>query len=267
VIELRRPGYVVGRREIELGEGATGDLALDLAVDPSALPVEGATLVIEASEGPVEVSVDGERRGPYSAPLRVPRGPHRVAVTAAGFVTSEREVNLDPSVTNVARFVLYPTPETRENYRSAALFHRTWGWIGVAAGAVIAGGSVPLVVLGSSQKSDGDKAVAEVERKLAANEAPCDFDSGFMSQPDMTSAACDQARSDAEADVSSGKTKSLLGFVGIGLGTAVAVTGVVLLVTGEDPDKYEQPRAKKAGPRFAILPGPGDIGAVLQATF
>jgi hypothetical protein len=149
VIELRRPGYVAGRREIDLGEGATGDVALDLAVDAAALEAEGATLVIEASETPVEVSIDGERKGPYTRPLRVPRGPHRVSVTAAGFQPSEREVNLDPSVTNVMRFVLDPTPETRENHRRSALFHRTWGWIGIAAGAVLAGGGVTLVALGS----------------------------------------------------------------------------------------------------------------------
>jgi hypothetical protein len=267
VIELRRPGYVPGRREIDLGEGATGDVALDLAVDPRALETEGATLVIDASETPVEVSVDGERRGPYAAPLRVPRGPHRVTVTAAGFVPSEHAVNLDPSVTNVVRFILDPTPETRESHRSNALFHRTWGWIGVAAGAALAGGGVAFVALGSDEKSDGDKAVAEVERKLTASEAPCDHASGFASQPDMTAAACDQERADAESKVSAGKTKSLVGFVGIGVGGAVAITGIVLLVTGDDPDKYDQPRAKKSGPRFAILPGPGDFGAALQATF
>jgi hypothetical protein len=267
VIELRRPGYVPGRREIELGEGATGDVALDLVVDPAALNTEGATLVIEASETPVEVSVDGERKGPYTGPLRVPRGPHRVSVTAAGFLPSEREVNLDPSVTNVVRFVLDPTPETRENHRSSALFHRTWGWIGIAAGAVLAGGGVTLVALGSGEKDDGNKAVTEVERKLDASEPPCDYLSGYASQPDGTAAACDQARADAEAKVSAGKTKSLLGFVGIGVGGALAVTGVVLLVTGDDPDKFDQPRGKKSGPRFAILPGPGDVGAAFQATF
>jgi hypothetical protein len=83
----------------------------------------------------------------------------------------------------------------------------------------------------------------------------------------MTAAACDQARSDAEAKVSAGKTKSLLGFVGLGVGGALAVTGVVLLVTGDDPDKYDRPRGKQGGPRFAILPGPGDVGAALRATF
>jgi hypothetical protein len=266
VVELKRPGYVGGRREIDLGAGATGDVALDLAVDGAALDAEGATLVIESSESPVDLGVDGQRKGPYGAPVRLPRGPHRVSVTAAGFIPAERDVNLDPSVTNMVRFVLEPTPETRENHRSTALFHRTWGWVGVIGGAVIGGTGVAFVAIGSSQKSEGENGVAEVDRKLAADEPPCDQLSGFAST-DGTSFACDQARSDAQAKVDAGKTKSIAGYVGIGVGGALAVTGVVLLLTGDDPDKYEHPRARKAGPRFALVPGPGELGTALRATF
>jgi hypothetical protein len=267
VVELKRPGYAAARREIDLGEGASGDVTLDLAVDPSALGTDGATLVVEAREGDIEVLVDGERKGPYTAPLRLPRGPHRVGVAAAGFVQTERQVNLDPSVTNVVRFELEPTPETRESYRSGALFHRTWGLVGIIGGAAIAGGGAALFVIGSGQKSDGEDANAEVDRKLDANEPPCDHKSGFAAEADGTAYQCDQARSAAESKVSSGKTKTTLGVVGMGVGGAVAVTGLVLLLTGDDPNKYERSAARRSGPRFALLPGPGEVGLGLGGTF
>ncbi len=266
-VELRRPGYVSERRQISLGEGATGEVALDLRVDPQALGRDGATLLIESSESPFEVTVDGERRGVYGASLRLPRGPHDVTVTAAGFVPGERVVTLEPSVTNVARFVLEPTPETRERHRSNALFHRYWGIGGIIGGAVLGGVGTALVVVGSGQKKDGEDGIAEVERKLEADEPPCDQFSGFAAEPDQTQMQCDQARADAQSKVDAGRTKSIAGFVGIGVGGAVAVTGLVLLLTGDDPDQYEHPRAGLPGARFALRTGPGEIGASLSASF
>jgi hypothetical protein len=266
VVELKRAGYVSGRREVDLGAGATSEMALDLAVDQSALATEGATLVIESSEGPVDLTVDGRRHGPYTAPIRLPRGPHRVSVTAAGFIPAERQVNLDPSVTNVARFDLEPTPETRESHRSTALMHRTWGWVGIIGGALISGTGVTLVVLGSAEKKEGEDGIAENDRKRRDNEPPCDADFGWMST-DGTPFACDKEQSDAQEKIDAGKNMSIAGFVGIGVGGAIAATGVVLLLTGDDPDKYEQRKARARGPRFTLVPGPGELGAALRATF
>ena len=267
VVELARAGYQPGRRELELGPGAMGEVTLDLAVDPAELGREGATLVIDASESPVELTVDGERKGPYTGPVRLPRGPHRIAVAAPSFIPAERDVNLDPSVTNVVRVVLEPTPETREDYRSKALMHRTWGWIGIASGVAFAGAGVTLAVLGASQKKDGESGVDDVNRKLLADEPPCDAQSGFAAEADMTGYQCDLARSKAQDDIDAGKTKSIIGYVGIGAGVALAATGVVLLLTGDDPNKYERPRARRKGPEWALLPGPGELGAALGATF
>jgi hypothetical protein len=267
VVELARPGYLAGHREIDLGAGATGELALDLAVDAAALGREGATLVIDASESPVELSVDGVRQGTYTAPLRLPRGPHHIAVAAPGFVPSERDAELDPSKTNVVRFVLEPTPETRESQRNAAVLHRTWGWVGIIGGAVVTGAGVTLAVLGNSQRKNGEDALAEVNRKWDANEPPCDHMNGFLAEPDQTQYQCDLARADGQNDVNHGKTKAAIGYAGIGVGAAVAVTGVVLLLTGDDPNKYDAKRAGAPKTRWALLPGPGQVGAALGATF
>ena len=273
VVEVRRPGYVPARRELDVGPGATGDLAFDLAVDPSALGVDGATLVLDVSESPAELSVDGERKGIYSAPLRLPRGPHHISVAAAGFIPLEREVTLEPGQSNVVRVVLEPTPETRKSYESSARFHRTWGWLGVIAGAALAGGGGALFAVGSGKKSDGESQLANRESLLNENQSPCNWRDDYISK--LTGASsksdCDKLRSDATDKVNSGKTQRTIGIVGLGVGAAVAVTGVVLLLTGNDPDKYDRPEPEKLGarrkPRFALTPGPAQLGAGLSVTF
>ena len=83
----------------------------------------------------------------------------------------------------------------------------------------------------------------------------------------MTAYQCDLARSKAEDKIDAGKTKSIIGYVGIGAGAALVATGVVLLLTGEDPNKYEHQRANHRALRWALLPGPGELGAAFGASF
>ncbi len=272
-VELRRPGYTPVTREVDVGEGATGDLAFELVVDPASLSTDGATLVLDPSESPVELSVDGERKGIYAGPLRLPRGPHHISVAAAGFIPLERDVNLDGVQTNLVRLVLEPTPDKRASYRSNAYFHRTWGWVGVISGAVIAGGSAAFAVVASGQKSDAQKDLDAINLKYDKNQPPCDASNGFLAEPigQMTPYLCNKAISDAKNKVNAAKTRQTIGFIGVGVGGAVIVTGLVLLLTGDDPDKYEHPGSgvlgKAPAPRLALVPGPGDIGYGLRLTF
>jgi hypothetical protein len=269
-VEVRRPGYVTLTRKVEVAEGATGELSFDLAVDANALPDEGATLVLDASESPVELTIDGERRGLYAGPVRLPRGPHRLAVAAAGFVPLERKVDLDPTRTNVIPAVLEPTPETRARYESSANFHRTWGIVGLAAGAAIGGTGVALVVVGGSNLSDAEADAAALETKLNNSEPPCDWLSGFESSGG-TAEQCDSLRNDAQDEVNSAKTLRTIGFIGIGAGAAVAATGLVLILTGDDPNRYDRSRdrarLKTPRPRVALTNGPTPLGAGLSLRY
>ncbi len=153
-VELSRPGYSTSRKEVDVGEGATGELDFTLPVDPSALGTEGAELAIEASESGTDLTIDGDHRGPYESPLRLPRGTHHISAVAPGFYPVERDVTLDAGQTNIVRLAYDPTPETREAYESSARLHRTWGWIGVASGLVIGGvGGAYLVVNKSANRA------------------------------------------------------------------------------------------------------------------
>ena len=273
VVELRRPGYLVARREVDVGPGAVGELTFDLTVDTSALPSDGATLLLDSSESPAELTVDDERKGVYSGPLRLPRGKHHIAVASPGFIPLDRDIMLDGTQPNVVRVVLEPTAETRRNYRSSALFHRTWGWVGVIGGAAIAGGSAVFTIIESSHKSDAQAELAAINAKYDNSQPPCDYLNAYMAEPtgQQNSALCDKTRSDAASKVDNTKTLRTVGFVGIGVGSAVAVTGLVLLITGGPPDKYEHSNERGVGKaresRFSIVPGPGQFGSGLRMSF
>jgi hypothetical protein len=273
VVELRRPGYTTARREVDVGEGATGEIEVGLAVDPSALGRDGANLVLDTSEPGAEVTVDGEHKGVYSEPIRLPRGPHHLSVSAAGFIPAEREVDLDPGQANVIRIDFVPTPEKRASHKSNANFHQTWGWVGVISGAAIAGGGVALAVVGSSMKAEGVSDTNAQNLKQAKNTPPCDANNAYMAEPEgqQNSALCDQGFTDAQNKYDDGKSLEMGGYIAIGVGAAVAVTGLVLLLTGDDPDKYDHPPSHQLGrarkPTFAFVPGPGQFGTGLRLSF
>ena len=271
VVELRRAGYVTAHKAIDVGPGATGEIALDLNVDAAALGTDGATLVLNTSESPVDVTLDGERKGPYREPLRLPMGPHHLSVSSPGFIAIERDVVLDKSNTNEILFTFEPTPETRRSYRSNAMFHRTWGWVGVIGGAVIGGGGAALAAAGISKKNAGARDITTLNDKFTNDQPPCDATSGYKAEGSDSGTACNNAKTDASNKFDSGVQLRNLGFIGVGVGGAVLVTGVVLLLTGNDPNKYEQPTTRALNrnrePRFSFVPGPGEIGSGLLVTF
>lgn len=266
-VELRRPGYKSSRQEVDVGAGATGELTFDLAIDPSQLDAEGAMLAIDATEPNAVVFVDDEHKGPYAEPMRLPRGPHHLRIEHAGFLPVERNVTLEQGQTSLVHVEFAPTPEKRAAYESSAHFHRTWGIIGTIAGVAVAGGGVAWLFVNKPSKDDAQQ---RLDAANLANEqhAPpnCDFSHG--NDPALCTAEIDAATK----QLNSAKSKDIVGYVGIGVGGALAVTGLILLFTGDDPGRYSKPPSNKLGngypkPRFALGPGPGEIGAALHVAF
>lgn len=263
VVELARPGYQTLKQEIELGEGATGDVTLDLSIDPGSLGANGADLVLSAREPNVEVTVDDERMGLYSAPLRLPKGAHHVKLRVAGYLPYESDVSLEAGKPFVLSPFLVPTPETRQAHDSNVRMHRIVGWTGVGVGAVITGVGVGIAVAGSSSKSSAQKDLNAAESDVKSKVGDCNVSAGG----DID--ACNARVTDASSRVDSAKSQQTLGFVGVGVGVAVAAVGVVFLLTGEDPHRFDAPKqsSKADGPRLGLVPGPGQFGLGLGGTF
>jgi hypothetical protein len=262
-VEIRRPGYVTERREVTVGSGATSELSFELAVDRSRLTKDGVTLMIDATERPFEVSIDGERLGAYVGPLRLPRGAHHLSVSAVGFLPFERDINLGGTQTNLVTTVLEPTPETRDAYESSARAHRTWGLVGIIGGVAIAASGSVLTVIEQGRKSDSLQALTDIKKKFNRDEAPCDSSSGYAPTND-DGALCRKTLNQAQSDFDRAKLLRNVGLVGVGVGSAIAVTGLVIWLTGNDPNKYAK---KSETAHVVVVPGPGDVGTGLAWIF
>jgi hypothetical protein len=274
-IELHRPGYTKAEEDLNVDEGGSAEVELQPTVDTAALGAEGGTLEIDARRGENTLFVDGSSLGPYSTPVRLPRGPHHVRLEVAGFQPFERDVNVDPSQSNVLKVVLEPTAETRAAHDTNVSRHRTFGWIGVATGAVIAGAGVALLATNSSSAVSKAQKDLNTAKDARTNQlAPyCDTNDAFNG---MNGAAnCDAYVANQQANLDSAQsnhaTKNAIGYVGIGVGSAVLITGIVLLFTGDDPHEFDRPTATSGKganrTRVAVIPGPGNFGAGVALAF
>lgn len=262
-VELRRPGYVTAKTQLDLGEGSTGEISLDPSIDSSALSTEGVLLAVDVGRKEAELFVNQEHLGPYRGPIRLPPGPHRVRVEAAGFLPFERNIQLVSGKDNVLRGKLEPTPETRAAHDANVSLHRTWGLIGIGAGALVGGGGVGFLIDNSGAKSNARREFSIANTALSNKTSPnCDFASG--DDPDnCTAIAAEKKKAYDDA-----KKRDLIGYVGVGVGAAVLVTGVVVLLTGESADEYAAlPGERTKWPRLSYSFGPGNVAAALTGSF
>jgi PEGA domain len=263
-VELRRPGYVTAKTQLDLTEGSTSEVSLDPSIDSKALSTEGVFFSVDVGRKNTVLFVDQEHLGPYTSPVRLPKGPHHVRVEAAGFLPLERDVSLEGGKDNVLSGKLEPTPETRAAHDSNVSLHRTWGFIGIGAGALIAGGGSAFLAINSSAKSDARKEFEVANAALDDGHAPpyCDFAGG------NSQAECNAYVDDKQSAYDDAKKKDLIGYVGIGVGAAALVTGVVILLTGESAHEYAAlPAEQSRWPRLSCNFGPGSFGAALAGSF
>jgi hypothetical protein len=264
-VEVRRPGYQTKKQQVELGEAATGEVSLDLEVDPQTLATEGADFVLDVPEPSPDLTIDEVHRGLYTQPLRLPKGVHHVRVEVGGFLPFERDVTLESGAPNVFKPQLAPTPDALAAHNTNLRLHRTLGWILVGSGALVAGGSTAFLLANHSShtaaQNEFDAAVAD--REAHRNVCNTSTQEGDANQ-------CNANVDNAQARLHDENSKQTLGYVGIALGGAVIVGVVVVLLTGESSHRYEaasssKARASKAG--WALVPGPGQFGLGFGASF
>jgi hypothetical protein len=180
-----------------------------------------------------------------------------VRVERSGFFPAEQTVNVDINAsTSSVRIDLVPTPETRTEYERSARAQHTWAWVTIGAGAAIAGGSVAFLVYNAGQIKDAqrdyDAAVYQSEDHSGRN---CDpFRAGF----DRTQ--CEATLDGSYDTLQDAKHRNIIGYVGVGVGGAAVVTGVVLWLLAKDPSRYRT-QPGELGPAIHWRPWVG-LGAV-----
>jgi hypothetical protein len=230
-IEVRRPGYKSATQTLNLGPASTGAVVLEPELDPAALS-RGGTLELALSEPDAVVAIDGESRGAYSGRIPLPEGIHVVRVERAGFYPFERKVTVPRGGPSRAVIELQPTPEYRAAYRSRTGSRRTWGWISVGAGTAITAAGVVFVVVNNAAESDKKDAFDE-EAARNGEGGECDLEAGRQTP------TCVRRLNAALDDLKTVRDREKFGWIGAGVGAAAIGLGAVLLLTNDDPNRYE----------------------------
>jgi PEGA domain len=248
-VELRRPGYVSARSEVTLCDGATGEVVLEPEEDAAALGATGGLLAVDASEPDAVLTIDGRRRGLYREPVRLPAGPHHMLLERGNFEPFERDVAVDAGRTVTVRAAFEPTPDFRSRYVGRAQTTRTLGWVSLVAGAVVAASGAVLVVYDAQQRNDGNATINRLQSQSGMNQV-CDSHMEYS----LYQQECLNPVATATSQVDDANTRDYFGWGMVGVGAAGAALGVVLLVTGDDPHKYDAPPPAQTVGRLSPVP-------------
>jgi tetratricopeptide (TPR) repeat protein len=263
-VELARSGYRTARTELTLGDGASGEIALEPEEDRAEVARIGGDLKLAITETEALITLDGTPRGPYTASLRLAPGTHHLLVERGGFRPNERDVDVGAGQTTVVSIALDPTPEMRELYVGRARSQRTWSWIGIGGGLALAGGGTGFLVYNSSAKTDARADYDAAVGRLRREEGVCD-----TRGTSGDAKACNDAVLAAQDKLDSAKGRDVIGYIGIGVGAAVTGLGLYFLLTGDNPSKYDKkPQTDVLGsltPRFAV--GPGSAALAVSGIF
>jgi hypothetical protein len=264
---VRRAGYLPAEKEVILADGSQTDIELEPAFDKSSLGAEGGALAIAASEKQPILTVDGEEIGLVTGPVQLPAGPHRLRLESGGFIAAERDVDVPLGHTTTITVVFEPTPETRTAYVSAAETRRTWSWVTVGVGAAITAGGIVLGALEQNKIGPAQSNLNAVNAQWVRGAGgTCDFATD-LSQ--ATQQLCETELSNATNTVNNDQTLRTVGFVGAGVGGAVMITGFVLLLTGDDPHRYDAKPAERTLAGLGVTPwfGPGGGSLAVRGAF
>jgi hypothetical protein len=258
VVELRRAGYRPERHEVTVDDGATGELGFDLAEDPTAT-VKTGRLVLAVSEPDPDITVDGQPRGAYRAPLLLPPGAHQVRIARAGFLAVDRTVTVPEDAEAAVRVTLVPTPETRAAYKQRTELRRRIGWAGIIGGAALAVAAGAVIAINHGPLADAQANTDAINGSNVCNEVSSSRD------PQV----CSNMLAAADDTFNKHQTIQNFGLVAIGVAVVAAGVGAALVLTGDDPDRYDRAR-RTTDPRGLALSSwlePGRGGLTLGGVF
>jgi hypothetical protein len=257
-VEVKRVGYRSVVKELNLGPGTKGRVKADMVVDASKLSRESGTLNLEVSETSASTWLDGN---PIANTARVPHGEHVLRVERAGFLPFERTVNVPRGSSTLVRVELEPTPETRAAYVDRTTGQRTWGWVAVGGGAVIALGGAGFLIWNGAKESDAEK---DFDTEADKHEPGGECDAATGNQTDE----CKKRLELALADLEDVRAREKFGWIGLGVGAAAAAFGAFLLISNDDPERYEPSRESDVFGRLRVAPvgwtakGGGGFGVI-----
>jgi hypothetical protein len=248
-LEVRRAGYTPARQSLTLGDGATGEIALDPEEDAEALRRDAAALVPAVSESQAMIIVDAKPRGVDPRRVALAPGLHRVRIERGGFEPLERDVDVAPAASTPVSFVLDPTPETRADFVSKAHAQRTYGWIALAAGGAVLAGGLGYFAVNQSSVSDAKASYDAALQQGFAKTGICAVMGAFGD-----AAQCNELQQSTYDDWQAAKTRSTIALIGAGAGAVIAGVGAYLLLSSDDPHRYDRRSHQEELSRVRLVP-------------
>ncbi|HEY6475347.1 MAG TPA: PEGA domain-containing protein [Polyangia bacterium] len=238
-VEVRRDGYRTSSADIKLDLGTVADVTLEPEIDAAAVAQSGGSLAIAIGETDAKISIDGRPPEPLAGSIRLPAGLHHVSITRAGFEPGDLDVTIARGATFNTTVNLQPDAQTRDAYLAGIHARRIWGWSLSGAGVAAVATGVVLLITGHSALDSANANLATVNMSFVMG-GTCDF------RYDVNQDACKATFADAQQRVTDANNRIVAGYIVGGVGAAVVITGVVVLLTNDDPAKYDR-RTSSAG--------------------
>jgi hypothetical protein len=119
--------------------------------------------------------------------------------------------------------------------------------VSLLGGVAVAGGSVGFLVWNAGKISTAKDGLASTQ-----SEPACDIrNGGFADQ-------CNADVSAAQSTLDSANSRNIFGYVGLGVGALAAGLGVYLLVSNDDPHRYDKPHSEGIAKRPIVPIAWGD---------
>ncbi len=250
VRKAQREGSVIetARTETELVT-KTGKAAQKLVA--KILAGRSGRLVVTAVETGAIVKIDDQTKGttPMRGAISLPAGPHTLAVEKAGFVTYQKDVQVEPGKLVEESVTLVPSPDFVRNYESRQKKLRLGAWI--STGVAAAGLATAVALQVSANSLYGNETTPGTFLYARAKLQNGVETEGGTNLRDQAS----KLKSDIE-------TRQTMSYVTGGLGGIAAVAATYFWIAGEDPQRYS--RFADTTARLDVAPLPG--GAVASVT-
>jgi TolB-like protein len=208
-------------------------------------------LVVTLGELGAIVKVDDQVKGttPLRGPITLPAGPHALVVEKKGFVSFQKDVQVDAGKLAEERVTLVPSPDFVKEYESRQRKMRLGAWI--STGVAAAGLATAVALQVSANSLYGNETTPGTFLYDRAR-----LQDGVEVQNGVN--LRDQANK-LKSDI---ETRQTWSYVAGGLGGIAAVAATYFWIAGEDPKRYQgfsEPAA-----RLDVTPLPG--GAIASAS-
>jgi hypothetical protein len=214
------------------------------------------TLVVASSEAGAVVKIDDQVKGttPLQGQISLPSGPHTLTVEKQGFVSFQRDVQIQPGKLTDERATLVPSPDFIRDYEARQRKVRLGAWI--STGVAVAGVAGAVLLQADAARVYGTDSTPGTflyaRRKLQ---------DGVEVDP-VTGVDYRAQAASLKSKVSQRETFS---YVAAGVGGAAAVTATWLWIAGDDPGRYA--RYRDVAVRLDAVPLPGGALASLAVDF